>query len=92
MWEISQIIDFIITIYIGIMGIFFNKWSVSFTKKSFDYLYVKTNLSLFKKMADESAKPYMRILFFGAGVLGFILAGCFIAQNIFGINLPIIWN
>lgn len=76
-------------VYVGIMGIFYNKLSVKLTERFFSFLYRKTNLYLFKKIVAEATKYYMNILFFAFGIIGFILGINFIIQSIFGIGLPI---
>ena len=83
----DNITTFLATIYVGIMGTFFNRFTVNLTGKFYSFLYRKTNLSLFKKMAEEAVKPYMNVLFFIGGITSFILSIEFIVKIIFGVDI-----
>lgn len=77
--KISNIIDLIITFYIGILGTFFRKQFIEFCARGFEFLYNHTGFFVFKLQAEGMKKPYMRIFvpfvasfFFLIGMVAFI--------------------
>jgi hypothetical protein len=81
--NIYNIIGGIIGIYVGIVGVFFNKWGTEFNARGFEWMYKKTNLSIFKLQAEGTSKFPMRVFMFILGIVFLVFGVITLLNNIF---------
>jgi hypothetical protein len=73
----------IIAIYVGIVGVFFNKWGTELNARGFEWMYKKTNFSIFKLQAEGTRKLSMRIFLFVIGIAALIFGILTLLKNIY---------
>jgi hypothetical protein len=81
--NIWNIIIAIVAIYVGIVGIFFNKWGTNLNARGFEWMYKKTNFSIFKLQAEGTRRLSMRIFMFILGIVALIFGVYTLLNNIF---------
>ncbi|MEO5646269.1 MAG: hypothetical protein ABIO57_04195 [Candidatus Paceibacterota bacterium] len=80
---ISNIIGAIIALYVGIVGVFFNKWGTEFNACGFEWMYRKTKWSVFKLQAEGTRSLPMRIFIFIIGTAALIIGVTTLLSNIY---------
>jgi len=81
--NIYNIIGSIIAIYVGIVGVFFNRWGTELNARGFEWMYKKTNFSVFKLQAEGTRKLPMRVFMFILGIIAFVFGIFTLLNNIF---------
>ena len=79
--RVYNIIGSLIAIYVGIVGVFFNKWGIEFNARGFEWMYKKTNFFVFKLQAEGMRKPFMKVFLFIIGITALILGIITLIQN-----------
>lgn len=81
--NIYDIVGAIIAIYVGVTAVFFNKWATNLNARGFEWMYKKTNLSIFKLQAEGTRKFPMRIFLFILGAVFLVTGIITLLNNIF---------
>ncbi len=67
--NIWNIIVGVIAIYVGVVSVFFNRWGTEFNARGFEWIYKKTNISIFKFQSEGIRKMPMRVFMFVLGLI-----------------------